>query len=105
MQGTNVTIYHAPSDSSSGSYEVRFYEDGTVRCDCPASTFRGYTECKHVARLKANGAEYHNSSPEVYEVVYEGSSTALVGDRLDDYLPRVVKALGVGKEVTVKRLA
>lgn len=106
MEGTSLTVYKATSDSDPGAYyEVKFYEDGTVECDCPASTFRR-AECKHIHRLRNAGAGY--KAPErvkVFELSHYSSSVAVVGDKVASAVEQAVSALAVDNELTIKRIA
>lgn len=109
MKGTTVTLYRVASDSNASEYyEVKFYKDGHVKCDCPSSRFKagGTSECKHIARLRRRGAGFDGGQTDVkvYNVTYQNNVNTVVGDKANNIVNRMVELLPVDGEVTVKRV-
>lgn len=109
MSGKNVTIYQESSDSDlRKKYEVRFYEDGTKSCECPASVYSSNRECKHVLRVKQRGQGYNAPRPAVKVFQFtHGDQTAVVADvdgGVSEGVNEALKVLGVNKELRVRRI-
>lgn len=106
MEGKNLTLYTVESDSTRGAYyEVKFFEDGTVWCNCPARRFSAGAPCKHIDRLRSRGAGYKvPSRVKVFEVSH-GDDSLTVVDPSSETFGELVNELAAGRELVVKRIA